>query len=40
MCEDIRDRNVVAVMQFVNLNPVNQIEAMFDTKLFEGLVTV
>ena len=39
-CEDIRDKNVLAVLQFVNLSPVNSIEAMFDTKLFEGLVTV
>ena len=39
-CEDIRDKSVLAVMQFVNLMPVNSIEAMFDTKLFEGVVTV
>ena len=36
-CEDIRDKNVLAVQQFVNLCPINQIEAMFDTKLFEGV---
>jgi hypothetical protein len=39
-CEEIRHHNMLAVMQFVNLNPVNSIEAMFDTKLFEGVVTV
>jgi hypothetical protein len=39
-CADIRDKSVLAVMQFVSLNPVNSIEAMFDTKLFEGVVTV
>jgi hypothetical protein len=36
-CEEIRHHNMLAVQQFVNLNPVNQIEAMFDTKLFEGV---
>ena len=36
-CEDIRDKSVLAVQQFVNLNPVGQIEAMFDTTLFEGV---
>jgi len=36
-CEDIRNKTVLAVQQFVNLNPVNQIEAMFDTTLFEGV---
>ena len=36
-CEDIRNHNVLAVQQFVNLSPVNQIEAMFDTTLFEGV---
>ena len=35
--EDIRDSNVLAVMQFLNLNPVSQLEAMFDDKLFEGV---
>jgi hypothetical protein len=25
------------VQQFVNLSPVNQIDALFDTKLFEGV---
>jgi hypothetical protein len=36
-CEDIRNHNILAVQQFVNLSPVNQIEAMFDTTLFEGV---
>lgn len=36
-CEDIRDQNVLAVQQFVNLNPVSQVEALFDEKLFEGV---
>lgn len=36
-CEDIRDQNVLAVHQFVNLNPVSQVEELFDEKLFEGV---
>ena len=36
-CEDIRLKNLLAVQQFVNLNPVGQIEALFDTTLFEGV---
>jgi hypothetical protein len=39
-CEEIRHHNMLAVSQFLNLSPVNSIEAMFDTKLFEGVVTV
>lgn len=36
-CEDIRDANVLAAQQFVHLNPVSNIEALFDDKLFEGV---
>lgn len=36
-CENIRNLNVLAVMQFVNLNPVSQLETMFDDTLFEGV---
>ena len=39
-CDELRHHNMLAVTQFVNLNPVNSIEAMFDTKLFEGVVTL
>jgi hypothetical protein len=39
-CDDLRHHNMLAVTQFLNLSPVNSIEAMFDTKLFEGVVTV
>jgi hypothetical protein len=36
-CEDIRDKTVLAAQMFVNLSPVSQVEALFDTKLFEGV---
>lgn len=36
-CEDIRNSQVLAAQMFVNLCPINQIEAMFDTKLFAGV---
>ena len=36
-CENIRNLNVLAVMRFVNLNHVSQIETMFDDALFEGV---
>jgi hypothetical protein len=36
-CEDIRDTNVMAVNQFVNLLPVSKMEAMFDADLFRGV---
>jgi hypothetical protein len=34
---DIRDSNVLAVLQFLNLNPVSQLETMFDATLFDGV---
>ena len=36
-CENIRNLNLLAVMRFVNLNPVSQLETMFDPTLFEGV---
>jgi hypothetical protein len=36
-CEDIRNYNVMAVNQFINLCPVSQMEKLFDEKLFEGV---
>ncbi len=36
-CEDIRNSNVLAVTEFVNLRRVTQLEMMFDDKLFEGV---
>ena len=36
-CEDVRNSQMIAVQQFVNLCPVSNIESLFDDKLFEGV---
>jgi hypothetical protein len=36
-CENIRNLNLLAVMRFVDMKPVSQLETMFDDTLFEGV---
>ena len=36
-CENIRNLNLLAVMRFVDMKPVSQLETMFDAILFEGV---